>query len=150
MPDYDLKSLVSLLGSVHGFKCAFQQTEELYACACADINQYKEKFPPLKITLSETNTYEVPYTEYTVRQNNLCYLTIMPLGEQDYWILGDSFLRNYYAIFDIDGLRVGLAGSSIQEPFQMTFTMIAAMVGMALMILVILRIVCLSCKKQTR
>ena len=74
----------------------------------------------------------------------------MPLGEQDYWILGDSFLRNYYAIFDIDRLRVGLAGSSIQEPFQMTFTMIAAMVGMALMILVILRIVCLSCKKQTR
>ena len=25
MPDYDLKSLTSLLGSVHGFDCAYQQ-----------------------------------------------------------------------------------------------------------------------------
>ena len=150
MPTSDLLSLVDMLDTVHGFKCAYEDFNKLYACNCPDLTVYKETFPPLKVTLSESNTYEIPYTDYTQRRSNLCYLTIMPLGEQDFWILGDSFMRNYYAIFDLDNNRVGLAGSYTMEPFQLTFVMLAAYLGIALMVAVVIRVMYLMCKKGTR
>lgn len=81
MPDKELKSLVSLLGSVYSFDCEYYDDDELYACACPDINVWKDTFPPLRVTLGESNTYEIPYDEYSERLNGLCYLTIMSLGE---------------------------------------------------------------------
>jgi len=71
----------------------------------------------------------------------------MTLGKADYWILGDSFLRNYYAIFDLENKRVGLAGSSTQDPFQLTFIILATYLGIAIMAIVMLRVAWLMCRK---
>ena len=71
----------------------------------------------------------------------------MSLGKSDYWILGDSFLRNYYAIFDLENHRVGLAGTSTQEPFRLTFVILATYVGIGIMAIAIIRIIFLMCGK---
>ncbi len=101
MPVSDLLSLVDMLYEVHGFKCSYDEDVKLYFCDCADLEVYKNTFPSLKVTLSESNTYEIPAKDFTIRSNNRCKLQISPL-DSNFWILGDSFMRNYYAIFDLD------------------------------------------------
>ena len=117
LPTRDLKSMIDMLKTVHEFSCTFNELDGRYMCECPDKDQFYDKFPPLKITLSETNTYEIPNHAYTIRKGEICYINILPLGEQDFWILGDSFHRNYYTIYDLDNNQVGLVGKSTQEPF---------------------------------
>jgi hypothetical protein len=40
------------------------------------------------------------------RNKQQCVLTIME-SPYDFWILGDTFLRNYFTIFDEDSDRIG-------------------------------------------
>ncbi len=74
MPVSDLLSLVDMLYEVHGFKCSYDENIKLYYCDCEDLEVYKNKFPSLKVTLSETNTYEIPAKDFTQRTNNRCKL----------------------------------------------------------------------------
>lgn len=59
-------------------------------------------------------------------------------------------MREYYSIFDMENGQVGLAGYQYQEPFQLTFVMCAAIIGIIIMSLAILRVIFLMCKKTSR
>ena len=56
------------------------------------------------------------------------------MKNMDFWILGATFMRKYYSIFDMDQKRVGLVGLSYNTPVDMTLVMIITYSGTALMI----------------
>ena len=73
-------------------------------------------FPPINITLSNSNTYQMLRDEYVLRWQGRCYLKLQVMQNLDFWILGDSFLRSYIAVFDLDQKRVGFMGNTFQQP----------------------------------
>ena len=94
MPESALKSLTSLLDTVYGYQCEFDDYNYLYACACPDLELFKSTFPSLKVTLSESNTYEIPASDFVEREDGYCFLLINKLSsDANFWILGDIFLR---------------------------------------------------------
>ena len=42
--------------------------------------------------------------------NSNCWIQFMPEMKNEYWILGDPFLRAYYSIYDLEKSKVGLVG----------------------------------------
>jgi hypothetical protein len=57
-----------------------------------------------------------------------------------FWILGDNFLQNYYAIFDLEQMRVGLVGSVSYKDVPRTFIDYIIILTSGLLTLVILYI----------
>ena len=43
-------------------------------------------------------------------ENDRCLLMLRPVGNDfDHWVLGDSFLRPLYQVYDMENLRIGIA-----------------------------------------
>lgn len=62
------------------------------------------------------NYYEVTPSTFVLTLDvgvpNYCLLAIAP-NSAEYWLVGDTFLRNYYTIWDNDNNRMGFAPHSL-------------------------------------
>ncbi|XP_020785307.2 pepsin A-like [Boleophthalmus pectinirostris] len=83
----------------------------------ASLNQYGEavvncqniqSLPDVTFTLNGIS-FSVPASGYITQSYSSCYTGFGQGGTEPLWILGDVFIREYYAIFDIQNQYIGLA-----------------------------------------
>lgn len=86
-----------------------------YMLDCNEIG----KMPELVFNLGEYgHEFRLSPRDYIIRYMDECYSTISGMDIEanggPVWILGDAFLRHYYAVFDAENERIGLAPSNRQ------------------------------------
>ncbi|XP_072306182.1 pepsin A-like [Eucyclogobius newberryi] len=69
-----------------------------------------QTMPDVTFTLNG-NSFTVPASAYVSQNSGSCSTGFGQGGTEPLWILGDVFIREYYAIFDTNGLQIGLAKS---------------------------------------
>ncbi|KAM7412030.1 hypothetical protein PAMA_021820 [Pampus argenteus] len=69
-----------------------------------------QSMPDITFTLNG-NAFTVPASAYVTQSSDSCYTGFGQEGTDQLWILGDVFIREYYAIFDTESQRIGLAKS---------------------------------------
>lgn len=72
--------------------------------------------PSINVPLKEV-IFDIPES-YQVYFNlpweTTCYLAIMPSGEDTHYLLGDSFLRSAYVVYDIDNNELSIANTNFE------------------------------------
>jgi Eukaryotic aspartyl protease len=94
----------SFINSVmHGKR--YQVFDDLYYSQSCDLYEYESVF----LLIGGVN-FEIPPEIYVEQLPSSSYCLIhFSTNVDDWWLLGDTFLRNYYSIWDHDGNRIGLA-----------------------------------------
>ena len=102
MPKSDLQSILSYFIDNKSMSCYYDRLNKAYMCSCT-FTQYENDFPSLKVTLDGQNVYEMKYEEYIYRTLSRCYFKVVTTSsDSEKWVLGDTFLRGYYSIYDME------------------------------------------------
>ena len=86
-----------------------------YCMLPGNCSNYYDQFDPIYFNFNgDSNYYGVPSTSYLFDGSVISYPTYCAIGVyidllSDSYILGESFLSNYYVVLDQDNEQIGLA-----------------------------------------
>ena len=120
-------------------------TNTFISCSCPDGNI--NNFPTFYFTMGSKNfTLEPEF--YVTHYDSVCYLKIGTLQSFDCWILGDVFFHKYFAYFDMENYRIGLAQNNFQRNFSFYYRKLFLYFVISILLLVFSLLVIRFLKKK--
>lgn len=112
VPQEDITNIEAALKNFN-IECTEQHSGnglDLYECDCN--NEDYAKLKPFEIK-SGGKSFEIPVSAFLKKKENKCTLLMYPnddtsLTVERKWVVGDTFLSNFYSIFDWKQKKVGL------------------------------------------
>ena len=132
--DFDL--IKALLADYSQSTCSVSEQGNL-ECDCG-LRGQPSNFPVIKFNFSSSKgkiDYELTPDDYVTKLGLTCYMKFNRLnkrvdsnqngGEEtikgQYWVLGATFLKKYYAVFDLDQNFIALSRSNYVNPMNGAF-----------------------------
>jgi len=106
----DTTSFLKLYSALNeDYTCALSDDGSLLACYCKSTSDM-----PNMVLTSTLYEFTIPSNNVWYREKDVCLLLVSS-GSEDFWILGDVFLRDFYVVYNMDAMTVTIANTDIQQ-----------------------------------
>jgi len=86
-----------------------------YSLIQCDCPEGSENYPEIVVRLGGVESgrdFIIESELYVVERSGVCVFKVIGVEGQESWVLGELFLKQYYSLFDIDGMQIGFVDNS--------------------------------------